>query len=123
MRKTFCRLVGMGALCAGSFLAAQEDLPMPGGWTDFNVLVEPEAKEVFKQATSQLMGVDYKLLACATQVVAGANYAFLCTAAVVAPNAPKAILTLYVHKPLPGQGGLKLMGIQKLKASMPQMEK
>ena len=46
----------------------------------------------------------YTPVAFATQVVAGTNYAFLTTTAVVAPNGPQGAAKVYVLQPLPGQG-------------------
>jgi len=74
-----------------------------GGYSNWNFTISPEADAIFRAAVN-LVGVKYTPIAFATQVVAGTNYAFLCKAAVVVPNAPQRAVKLYIFKPLPGQG-------------------
>ena len=45
-----------------------------------------------------------RLVAFATQVVAGTNYCFLCTSTLVAPSQTQGAAKVYVFQPLPGQG-------------------
>jgi len=78
-------------------------IQVAGGYSNWNFTISPEADAIFKAAVN-LVGVKYTPIAFATQVVAGTNYAFLCKAAVVVPNAPQRAVKLYIFKPLPGQG-------------------
>jgi hypothetical protein len=72
---------------------------VPGGWSDFNFTITPEAKGVFDQVTTHLLGVKYTALAFATQVVNGLNYCFLCEGEVVAPGQPEFAALIYVYVP------------------------
>lgn len=67
-----------------------------GSWSPFESLTA-ETKEVFAHGIEGLLGVDYKPLAVAHQVVAGMNYSFFCNAQVVYPGAPSypAIVDMY----------------------------
>lgn len=73
-----------------------------GGWTNFSFSLTEDAKNVLKEALGGLVGVGYTPLACATQVVAGINYCFLCKRAVVYPNAPESVVKVYIYKPPTG---------------------
>jgi hypothetical protein len=75
---------------------------IPGGWSGFNFTITPEAREIFDAALKGFVGVQYTPLACATQVVAGINYCYLCQGVVVYPNAPEIAAKLYVYKPPQG---------------------
>ena len=76
---------------ASSSDAASSEAPMAGGWEasfEASALLTAEQKEAFEKATSELDGVDYEPIAVVgTQVVSGMNYAYLCKATVVAPDA------------------------------------
>lgn len=50
-----------------------------GGWTPYHPLTA-EDKKVFEEATKGLLGVTYSPNEVSTQVVAGTNYKFKCTA-------------------------------------------
>jgi hypothetical protein len=52
-----------------------------GGWTAYHALT-PKDKQVFEEALNGFVGVDYTPTAVSTQVVAGMNYRFKCTAQV-----------------------------------------
>lgn len=75
---------------------------IPGGWTDFNFTISPDAHKVFETALHGFVGVRYKPLAVATQVVAGTNYCFLCEANVVYPGATPYAAKVYIYQPLHG---------------------
>ncbi|CAJ0812911.1 hypothetical protein [Ralstonia flaminis] len=78
-----------------------------GGWTEFDYEITAEAKTVLKEAIGNLVGVQYTPTAFATQVVAGTNYAFLCTGTTtyITPHTQFPAL-VYVHKPLSGDAHL-----------------
>ncbi|MEA9413021.1 MULTISPECIES: hypothetical protein [unclassified Flavobacterium] len=74
--------------------------PILGGWTDFR---KPTAADLllFKQALEGYVGVKYIPTAVATQVVAGINYRFRCTASIPPSEiAYEAIVKIF--KPLVG---------------------
>lgn len=71
-------------------------------WSHFNFNISPEARAVFAAALHGFVGVSYKPLAVATQIVAGTNYCFLCEATVVYPGATPYAAKLYIYKPLEG---------------------
>lgn len=67
---------------------------MPGGWTPLSCDISPKSMEVFQAVTKGLVGVNYELVACATQIVNGTNYSFFCNSKKVIPNAPIRSLSL-----------------------------
>lgn len=78
-----------------------------GGWltnTEFGEFTVPEeVGEVFEQAVGSLDGVAYEPIAyLGSQVVAGTNYAFLCKATVVVPDAVPSLAVVVVYKDLEG---------------------
>lgn len=79
---------------------------MAGGWeTNFEAAAQltPEQKEAFEKATSELDGVDYEPVAViGAQVVSGMNYAYLCKATVVAPDAKPAWNIAVIYEDLEG---------------------
>lgn len=54
----------------------------PGGWTAFRSLTE-EDKALFNKVMKVMLGVTYKPIVVATQVVNGINYCFICRATMV----------------------------------------
>lgn len=54
---------------------------VPGGWTKYHKLT-PEDKKVFDEALKGFVGATYSPESVATQVVAGTNYRFKCTASI-----------------------------------------
>jgi hypothetical protein len=76
--------------------------PVPGGWQSWQFTVSPDAEKVFDEATRSLLGVRYQPLANTSQVVAGANYCFLCeaTPSVLKPAPYPALV--YIYQPLSG---------------------
>ena len=75
---------------------------MCGGYTRQRPL-EASDRELFRRATAGMTGVSYTPESVATQVVAGTNYRFICTAK-----------TAIVFQPLPGQGEAKIAKITRL---------
>lgn len=78
---------------------------MPGGWTEpESIELTEEAQAAFDAALEGLVGVDYQPIALlASQVVAGTNYAILCQATVVYPDAEPYYAIVYVSADLEGQ--------------------
>lgn len=73
-----------------------------GGWTDFTFHISQDARRGFNTAMRGLVGVSYKPLAVATQVVAGTNYCFLCEAIPVYPGATSYAAKVYTYQPSEG---------------------
>lgn len=87
---------------------------MPGGWMEpESVALTEEAQAAFDAALEELVGVDYQPIALlASQVVAGTNYAVLCQATVVYPDAEPYYAIVYVSADLEGQA--EIMEIENL---------
>ena len=96
--------------------AVKEEEILLGGW---NLPESPEltdeVRAAFEKAMEGLVGVDYTPVALLReQVVAGMNYAILCRAKAVTPEAEEtwAIVTVYADL----QGGAKVLGIEDSEA-------
>lgn len=76
----------------------------------------PEEEEfaLFNAVTEQLRGVGYTPESVATQVVAGTNYRFICTARseTAEPETYRAEITVFA--PLPGRGEARVTEIRRL---------
>ena len=88
--------------------------PLPGGWSTYSCKISADEQKVFDEAMDGLLGVNYKPIAVATQIVAGTNYAFFCNAQVVAPNTPVFGAVIYIKAPLPAKGGPKIVDIVEI---------
>lgn len=75
-----------------------------GGWTAAdNEEMTDELRAIFDKAMENLVGVDYKPIAClGTQIVAGTNYCFLTQATVVYPDAVPGYKLVFVYADLTG---------------------
>lgn len=72
-----------------------------GGWTPYHPLT-PADQQVFKEAMAGFVGVTYTPQAVSTQVVAGTNYRFKCTASMPPADVIwEAIVEIY--QPLEGK--------------------
>ena len=97
-----------------------------GGWTiNANAvsLLTPEEAEVFQQAMSEVVGSNYEPVAViGQQVVAGMNYAYLCKATVVYPDAQPEWKVVIIYKDLEGNASftgandLDITDLQTIKA-------
>lgn len=76
---------------------------IPGGWSDFDFTLSPEARSVFDYATSPLLGAKYTPFAFATQVSDGIDYAFLCEAEYVTRYPNENAVNLRVYQPPGGK--------------------
>lgn len=83
-----------------------------GGWSDFSFSIPEEDLAVFKKALAGLVGVDYKPVADAKQIVSGVNYCFLCEAKPVYPGAKGYLALVYIYQPL--QGDPHITSIQRI---------
>ncbi|WP_418991765.1 hypothetical protein [Alistipes sp.] len=63
-----------------------------------------EELTLFEYATEGLTGVRYTPESVSTQVVAGTNYRFVCTAQPAAQNKTAYRVEIVIYRPLPGQG-------------------
>lgn len=91
----------------------EETTMMYGGYTAQRPLGDRD-KELFRNVTEKLEGVKYTPESVATQVVAGMNYRFVCTAETVARNPETFRAEVTVYQPLPGQGEARITGIRRL---------
>jgi hypothetical protein len=73
-----------------------------GGWSTFSCDITKEANEVFETALKGLVGVEYRPVAFATQVVSGVNYSFFCNAKAVYPGTPDEAAMVDIYQPLDG---------------------
>ena len=94
--------------------AAPEAAPVVGGWSvPESFEITDEQRAAFEKATADLIGTDYELIACVgRQVVAGTNYALLCSGKAVSPDAAPYFAVAYVYADL--QGGARLLGFRGL---------
>lgn len=74
-----------------------------GGWSDFREL-NAEDQELFNKVMGRIMGVGYKPLQVATQLVAGMNYCFQCEAKSVTNPPQRYNVQITIFAPLPGRG-------------------
>lgn len=86
---------------------------LTGGYTRQRALTA-EDTALFEAATHGLTGVSYTPESVATQIVAGTNYRFICTAvtATAEPKTYKAAVTIF--QPLPGRGEPEVTEIIRL---------
>lgn len=92
----------------------QEKTILCGGYTGQRPL-EASDRELFRRATTGMTGVSYTPESVATQVVAGTNYRFICTAKTATPGPETYEAEIIVFQPLPGQGEAKIAKITRLK--------
>ena len=91
----------------------QEKTILCGGYTGQRPL-EASDRELFRRATTGMTGVSYTPESVATQVVAGTNYRFICTAKTTTPGLETYEAEIIVFQPLPGQGEEKIAKITRL---------
>lgn len=84
-----------------------------GGYTQQRPLSDEE-RELFRQVTHGMTGVSYTPETVATQVVAGTNYRFICTAKTATRNPETYQAEVTVFQPLPGRGEPKITAIKRL---------
>lgn len=91
----------------------QEKTILCGSYTGQRPL-EASDRELFRRATAGMTGVSYTPESVATQVVAGTNYRFICTAKAATPGPETYEAEIIVFQPLPGQGEAKIAKITRL---------
>ena len=70
-------------------------------------VITDDIREVFENALECLVGVDYQPIALlSSQVVAGTNYAVVCEATVISPDAASCYAIVYVNEALDGTAAL-----------------
>lgn len=79
---------------------------LSGAFTPFSSDISEEANVDFEKAVKPLLGVNYKPVAVATQVVAGLNYVFFCNATVVSPGSLSYPVMVSVFRDLEGQSSI-----------------
>lgn len=84
-----------------------------GGYTNQRPL-GPEEKVLFETLTAGLSGVAYTPESVATQVVAGTNYRFICSAKTAIPEPQTYRAEITVFKPLPNRGEPCVTGIKRI---------
>lgn len=72
-----------------------------GGWRVHDKITDKDIK-ILKTALNGFVGVDYKPVILATQVVNGTNYCFICKSTGVTFNSPEGISKIMIYKPLKG---------------------
>ena len=80
-----------------------EQNTMPGGWSAWSFTPTKETTNVFNESLGKLLGVKYKLVASASQLVNGTNYVFLCEAEASTLSGLDYIVVANVYQPLKGQ--------------------
>ncbi len=104
-------------------LVIDDDPPkeiVAGGWMNEDIFysipfyeLDPASFEPLEQVKKSLLGVDYEALALlGKQIVAGTNYAYLCKATVVAPDAQPYLAVVFVYQTL--EGDCQLLKIQPI---------
>lgn len=84
-----------------------------GGYTQQRPLDDPE-RELFRQVTHGMTGVSYTPESVATQIVAGTNYRFVCTAKTATLHTETYKAEVTVFQPLPGRGEPEITSIKRL---------
>lgn len=75
---------------------------LAGGFSNFREITKEE-KQLFEETLKNYDGVGHKPLAIATQVVSGTNYAFLCEAKIISPEAIPYNDIVVIYQPLKGE--------------------
>lgn len=114
MRKLIAMLLALVMVLALGCAAAEEaEAPgmKTGGWAAAkDPQITEDLQAIFDKGLEKLLGVHYTPVALlGTQVVAGANYAFLCQATVVAPNADPEWKIVFLYRDL--QGDVSILNI------------
>lgn len=126
----FVKMLAAGALVLAIVLvgcAGQKQDPEPatdpvaGGWEvagEAGSSISDDERAIFEKATENLMGVDHEPVAViATQIVAGANRAYLCKGTVVSPDSGIGWHVITIYEDL--EGGAELLDIKELDITQP----
>ena len=81
---------------------------LEGGWVQSDSpVITKQVQHIFECAMDGLVGVDYQPIALlSSQVVAGTNYAVVCEATVISPDAASCYAIVYVNEALDGTAAL-----------------
>ena len=88
-------------------MANSQAQTLVGAWSDWNYGITKETKGIFDKAFKGFVGVGYKPVCFATQVVNGTNYAFLCEATMTDRMATKFIAMVHIHVRLDGHTAIQ----------------
>lgn len=118
-------LIAMSCAAVPAFADDSEDIlegasysePLSGGWEvnsgSTSISKNSKARAAFKKATAELEGMTYSPIAVlGTQVVAGTNYAILCKATPVYPDAIPEITIMYIYEGTDGK--VEITGFQTI---------
>lgn len=113
MKKLFAVILAVLMLLALGACGEKKEAAV-GGWSAAEgAALTEEARAAFEKATEGMVGVDYVPVALlGTQLVAGTNYAVLCEARAVVPDAQPYYAIVFVYRDL--QGGAELLKIVDL---------
>lgn len=107
---TSSELIDVAASSDKSSVQICDDLgeALPGGWElPESYDITDDEKKAFEEAIKDTDGVNYEpMMIIGTQVVSGTNYAFLCKAEAVSPEAESYWSVVYVYKNLDGKSEL-----------------
>ncbi|WP_026663593.1 hypothetical protein [Butyrivibrio proteoclasticus] len=86
-----------------------------GGWTaSESAEVTDEVRELVRNATDGLLGVEYEPVAyLGSQLVAGSNHCVLCKASVVVPNSKPYYVFMYIYRDL--DGNCSILKLEEIK--------
>jgi hypothetical protein len=73
---------------------------IPGGWSPWIWAINKTEGRIFDEVMEQIIGVEYKPVAIASQVVSGTNYAYLCEATIMNEAQTKYVAIVYILAPL-----------------------
>ena len=81
---------------------------LEGSWVQSgSPVITKQVQHIFECAMDGLVGVDYQPIALlGSQVVAGTNYAVVCEATVISPDAASCYAIVYVNEALDGTAAL-----------------
>lgn len=85
---------------------------LPGSYSPYTSKIEEEAKQAFKEAFKDFVGVVYTPVAVSQQVVAGLNFRFFCNTESVTRFPVRGAAIVSIYKPLDGTA--HITGIQEI---------
>ena len=92
-------------------ISGADDVPVSGGWTEFNEVITPvyteESKKAFDKAMEEFVGVSYEPAALlATQIVSGTNYTFLAKGTTVTAEPKTGWYFVVIYQDLEGNASV-----------------
>lgn len=114
----FSAILSVSTLCSCQqikSLFGKEQALIVGGYSATRSLTDEE-EVMFKQVTANLKGAEYEPENVSTQIVAGINYRFLCTARLIDENGKKGkrcYAVIVIHKPLNPEQQPRILSIER----------